>query len=142
MFNKTVRVVEGKLPDTVRREIKSFFDRIKSGSVTIQIKRYHARRSVNQNAYYWGVVIPMIMEEMGELDSQYTHNLLKEIMSPKFPWMREEGREVNGKWIDGPLKSSKDYDKAQWEELMSAVRIWASINLGINIPEPNQTEFV
>ena len=37
------------------------------------LKKKFQKRSLKANAYYWGVVIPLIMAEMGENDEGYVH---------------------------------------------------------------------
>ena len=91
-------------------------------------------RSNNQNRYYWSVVVGILSEETG-----YDANEIHEMIKRKF---LTEHRIVKGKKgqvlqldVDG---STTDLDTKQFEELMSKIRIWASRDLSIYIPEPNE----
>lgn len=90
-------------------------------------------RSNPQNRYYWSVVIGTISEETG-----YTPSEVHEIIKHKF---LTEVRLLNRKDKVVELKvsgSTANLDTKQFEELMSQIRIWASSELSIFVPEPNE----
>lgn len=45
--------------------------------ITIEIHNKRTRRSVAQNAYYWGVYLPIIAKETGESNIDRLHELFK-----------------------------------------------------------------
>lgn len=90
-------------------------------------------RSNPQNSYYWGCVVQILSDELG-----YTPNEVHEIIKHKF---LTEKKIVIRRKTEIPLnfsKSTTQLDTKEFEELMSKVRQWASIELGIYIQEPNE----
>lgn len=98
--------------------------------VVLTVKRERKDRSLNQNNYYWGVVVTMIGQAIGETDIESVHEVLK----------REHNyyiRTVSGRDIRVPL-STADLNTADFEAYMERVRRWASEYLSLYIPLPNE----
>lgn len=95
---------------------------------------YKKDRSNGQNRYYWGVVLKAFYNsEIG-----YTAEEWHEIIKHKF---LKEWRTVKGKTKTEEIeitRSTTDLNTKEFEELMTKIRQWASIELGIWIPEPNE----
>lgn len=79
----------------------------------------------NQNGYFWGVIIRMIADHIGELDQDYVHDAVlvavghfKEVLGTKVP------------------KETKDMEAGEFQELMKRIQIWASKTLDLYIPDP------
>lgn len=82
----------------------------------------------NFNGYYWGVIIRMVSDHMGELNDSYTDDLLQiETGNVK---RSDSGKEI-------PL-GHKEMSGGEFAEYCSRCRIWASKELQLNIPEPNE----
>lgn len=82
-------------------------------------------RSLNENNYYWGVVVEELSQFTG-FTPQETHTLLKN----KFL-----------KIVKGKLESARsttDLSVAEFENYLSQVRQWASEELNVFIPTPNE----
>lgn len=120
---------------------KNFQDTCKNGYYTIKVTKDKKVRSILQNAYYWGGVIPIIQEAMKEqwgevlpvtATKEYIHELLKgrylfyEVCIPD-----------TGEVIKMP-RSTTDLSTTEFNEYIDLCRMWAMENLGIDIPEPNQ----
>lgn len=108
--------------------------------VEITIKRKFKKRTSGQpgeetnfNGYYWGVIVKIIADEIGEIDQDIVHN-----------------------WIQlavGNTKSMKDGTKvpagtshmsgAEFSDYCSRVRMWTGQKEGLNIylPEPYEAEY-
>lgn len=92
------------------------------------------QRSGRQNRYYHGVVL----RTFGNSEIGYTEQEWHEILKHKF---LKEWRTVKGKTKTEEIeitKSTTDLNTKEFEEFMTKVRQWASIELGIWIPEPNE----
>lgn len=99
----------------------------------IIVKPYRKVRSDNQNRYYWGVVVKMLCEELGYSDEE-----MHEVLKQRF-LMREKVQVAGVEYaIYGNTSSLSTTD---FEDFLSKVRAWASIDLGVFIPEPNEAEF-
>lgn len=90
-------------------------------------------RSNNQNRYYWGVVVNELSEHTG-----FTPDEVHEILKHKFLWkvLFVKAKSGTDKVLVG--KSTAQLTTAEFENFMRDVRQWASIELGVWIPEPNE----
>lgn len=96
--------------------------------VSVVISAWRKARSTPQNRYYHGVVIPLIAESTGYTNTE-THEILKQMFFSK---------EVTiGKKTVLIATTTKE-NTVEWEEKMSMIRSWASGDLHIFIPEPNE----
>ncbi len=98
-------------------------------------KKYKRRTSgqpdeeTNFNGYFW-VIIGMISDEMGELDKDYTHDLV----------LNQVGHFRVDKYGDKHALETKDLSGGEFAELCSKIRIWASKELSLYLPEPHECE--
>ena len=76
------------------------------------------QRSSPQNRYFHGVMLQILSDELG-----YTLEEIKGVVKYKFG-----------------IKSTSSLSTADFESFMSDIRQWASRDLSIWIPEPNETE--
>lgn len=97
--------------------------------IQLIIKKYHTTRSLKQNAYYWGVVIPIIAEWVGEDDLESIHEALK----GKFLQVRN----VKGLKI---IQSTAKQNTTEFEIYLGKVKRWASMECGLIIPDPEQVD--
>ena len=101
--------------------------------VEIIIRKRVKKRSNDQNAYYWGVVIPILANHFGHDNPEDMHTDLKELFNPV------ESKVSPGKKIGGSTA------KMTTVEFMSAddsyverICRWAAIEHGIYIPPPSK----
>jgi hypothetical protein len=99
-------------------------------AVELQVKRYRKVRSLNQNAYYWGVVIPMIGNAMGETDIEAVHEVIKH---EHHYYIATVGKSE----LHVPL-STADLSTLEFEQFLEKVRRWASEFFSLYIPLPNE----
>lgn len=125
-------ISDGKLDiDNVERmqsHIKSL-SRDEPRKVVITIKPYRKSRSNNQNKYYWGVVIAILSDEIG-----YSTEEMHEALKYKF-LLVDNYKEIP------TVRSTSDLSTIEFEEYMTNVRQWASADLQIYIPLPNETDY-
>lgn len=96
--------------------------------VILTLRQYRKQRSNNQNRYYWGVVIHLLSEDTGE-----TPERIHDAMRLKF--LLRKGKKFP------ILKSSSELNTSEFEDYLSKIRSWASVEMGINIPEPHEVTF-
>ena len=90
-------------------------------------------RSTPENRYMWGVVIEILSTELG-----YTKNEIHEILKAmflsevKFLKTKEGVSEVR------IPRSTTELTTVEFENYLSDIREWSSIELGLFIPEPNE----
>ena len=76
------KVINGNLTVN-RKRIKDVLNSFEGKEITLTIQKKKKRRSNNQNAYYWGVVIPLMVEavkkEWGDTRSTNRKNVYHDV---------------------------------------------------------------
>jgi len=94
-------------------------------SYVLEIKHSKSRRSLNQNKYYWGVIITLFAENTG-----YTTNESHQELAGMFLRYDKEGKNFT--------RSTTELDTKEFEKYAEQCRFFMSENLGINVPLPNE----
>ncbi len=97
----------------------------------VTVEQHKNTRSQNQSRYYFGVIVKMLSDELG-----YTKGETHEILKGKF--LSEEVKVGNE--IIRYAKSTTDLKTNTFEDLMTDIREWASAELNIFLPLPNEIE--
>lgn len=121
-FDKYCKTLEGRRVEVVVREAK-------------------ARRSNNQNAYYWGVVIKLLQEHTGYHGSDGADEL-HEILRVKF-------LTVHTKFGDR-VRETSTLNTKEFEDYLDQIRNWAAVMFSVQndageivpfmIPLPNEVQ--
>ena len=101
--------------------------------VELTIRKKVKRRSNNQNAYMWGVMIPAIADCIG-IDNESAHEQMMQLHSVERVITRS-GHTFK------QIKRTSQMSTAEMEDYNSRVRIWASEFLGLYIPLPNEVQY-
>lgn len=110
--------------------------RDKDLAVTIEVKVKKRVRSDVQNAYYWGVVIAMIVERLRELGHDVDRDLAHEFLKGRF--LYSELTDPNsGEVMKIPRKTS-ELATNEFMEYIEHVKQFAAETLDIYIPDPNE----
>ena len=128
-------VVNGQLSPARIEAIMNCLAEHEGKPVVISIKR-GKKRSHNQNAFYWGIVIPAIkrlFEQNGDAVSpEKVHQFLKEHVAGMVDIIvLPDGRKK------AIVSTSTDLSTAEWEEYILKIRAWAG-QWGVDFPEPNE----
>ena len=131
-------VVNGRLKrnrNLIESALKTFEG--KDIEITIQLKR--KTRSNSQNAYYWGVVIPLIQQGLKEATGEIrdSNSIHYQILLPLLSSDREIINTETGQVIFEKLTSS-EMTTTQFSEYIMSIQKWASEFLDIDIPDPNE----
>lgn len=107
----------------------AYIDHIRSltGKVAVTVEPYRATRSDRQNRYYWAVVVELLASELG-----YTKDEMHEALKWKFLRIERDLPTV---------KSTSKLNTKEMEEYHAQIRMWASAELGIFIPDPNSIDY-
>jgi len=102
------------------------------GDYEFIIQKKFKKRSLPQNAWFWGGILPMIAEEMGEEDENEVFATLKS----KFLSKTKHIAGKNGQWEEVKIvgRSSK-LTTDQFSVFIERCRKWAGEFLGITIPD-------
>jgi hypothetical protein len=110
--------------------------REKDLAVTIEVKIKRNVRSDVQNAYYWGVVVAMIVERLRELGHDVDRDLTHEFLKGRF--LYSELTDPNtGEVMRIPRKTS-ELATGEFMDYLEHVKQFAAETLDIYIPDPNE----
>lgn len=118
------KVLNGKLTLKSTKLWNQNLKHFEGKEVEVCIQRYRKTRSLQGNRYYWGVIIPLTAEYCG-YDDQEMHEALK----IKF---------LSKKGIIPTVISTTKLDTAQFSDYIEKIKRWASVDLGLVIPEPEE----
>lgn len=111
---------------------------------TVQVYKSRSQRSDAQNRYYHGVVLEILAKELGyqkeEMHDALKQKFLRESKVIERSWRDKLGR-LNVKEVTlWNVGSTAGMSTKEFEELMTKIRTWASVELHIFIPNPNEIE--
>lgn len=124
------KVAQGKFIPSNTRSFRDAFAFHEGKEVELTVERKKKRRSNNQNAYYHGVVVPMIAQAMGEDSCEDVHNYLKAEFNWKYIVIGDEEKKF-------PQSTAK-LSTAEFSEYVAKIQRWASEFLSLYVPDPNE----
>lgn len=125
-------VKNGKLEIANKDNFKKNVRELEDKQVFIFLSERKKKRSLNQNAYYWGVVVDMLAEHLGYFPEEI-HEVLKQKFLPK------KEIQIMNKNVIIPESTTQLSTKA-FEDYTEKIRVWAALELNFVIPDPRQIE--
>ena len=99
---------------------------LKGERVQILVERRKKHRSIAENNYYWGVVIPLLCDHFGYFEEE-----MHDVIKLKFLY------EFDKRTGLARIRSTANLTTVEFEDLMTKIRTWASEE-GVFIPLPNE----
>ena len=121
-------VKQGKLSFNNLQQFTDYLKSLGEKSVEIIVRKIIRIRSNNQNRYYWGVVVPLLVNATG-----YTTEEMHEAL--KMLFLKDLTRKIP------TLRSTADLTTTEFEDYLGKVRMWAAQELSCVIPDPNEVDF-
>ena len=125
-----------------RRFKQEIGEKFKGQRIEITIRKKKKHRSSEQNRYYWGVVVPHILDAFIELGNdlqegnpehlQLIHDFLKRRCLPARQVCDAHGVEVE------LTPSTTDLSTTEMMEYIERVCLFAAESLNVAIPQPNE----
>jgi hypothetical protein len=117
--------------DKEKSRQERYLEKFKDGDLiykTVGKVRERKQRSLEQNAYYQGVVLKILSEYTG-----YDHDEMHDALRYKF--LAYEN-------VDGlmTILSTTQLNTKEFEVFLSRIRRWAAMDMGVFIPKPNEVE--
>lgn len=110
----------------VGKAVQKIFEYCKDDSkYVLEINKSKNIRSLNQNRYYFGVVLLILSDHFG-----YTTDELHQICAGTFLRYENKGKEF--------IKSTTKLDTKEFERYLEQIRMWALNEHQIIIPLPNE----
>lgn len=107
----------------------------KNERTVLKIQKYRKSRSLNQNNYMWGVVYQQIEDFTGmELDEVHRF-CTKKFLTIRTQIVNKKTGEV---LEEDTIRSTTDLNTGEMEEYLEKVRRFFLMELGIQIPLPNE----
>ena len=122
---------------TNKKTVREKFDSLTDGRYLITIKSVK-HRTLPQNAYYWGVVVPMVfsgLRDAGFNDVKTkddAHSIMKHLFLK-----RKIVNQVNDDCIEIE-GSTAELKTVEFNTYLEEIWQWAAEYLGISIPQPNE----
>jgi hypothetical protein len=129
-FDTIGRVVDGELKILNVSRLRDWAD----CDVTVVVERFHATRSLDQNAMYHGLIVRMLSEHTGFTHDEM-HEVLKAKFLPKHLSVPNQNGEIVGEFVIGG--STTKLNKLEFGEYCDSIVRWAAEDLGLVIPDPD-----
>ena len=124
----TGKVEQGRINYNNPAGLVIYVRSLEGKDVEVIIRVPKKNRSNPQNRYYWAVPIQLLSEATG-----YTTDEIHDALRMLF--LLDKDRKVP------TLRSTASLTTIEFEEYMSKIRTWASMELGCYIPEPNEADY-
>lgn len=118
-------------PDNQKQWL-DFAEKYNKKKVVLEITEDKPKRTLDQNAYLWGIVYKTISDYNGDTENDLHEYLKRKLLPPKFI-------KVLGKEVKVPA-STTDLSKSDFSDYIERIRAEVS-HLGIIIPEAQEDEF-
>lgn len=132
----TGKIIGGLPEASAWRPMLALLRQLEGQWVTITVRARKKRRSLKQNAYYFGVIVPLCGEFMrgygNRMDDDEVHEWLKEHVGKLTKYVTSPSG-VRTKIV----RSSRELDTGEWEDYMQDIRAWAA-DFDLHIPLPNE----
>jgi hypothetical protein len=131
----------GNLGPQTRQEIQQLLTTLEGKRVRVAISVVRAQRSINQNRYYWGVVVRAAREGLAdawglgswqEVDAEMAHDLLKQQFNSRDLVNENTGEVLR---VAG---STTALNKLEFEDYLENSRRWIQEWFNITVPLPNE----
>lgn len=123
---------DGKLVLDARGLFGAYVKRLANQAVTLTLKKASRRKSVNQLGYLFGVIYPVIAEELGY--RQYEVEEVHDAVARELRGLKPEPNPLKLRW------SLAEQDHEEVSRYIEDVRHWAVTNFGIVTPDAQKAE--
>ena len=105
-------------------------------NVEIVVKLRKSTRSSQQNRYYWGIVIPLVMQGMNDLGHDFNKQDTHEFIKANFNYA-EIVNETTGE-IFRATKSTTRLNKSDFSSMIEKLKQFSTEYLNVYIPDANE----
>lgn len=127
------KVIAGEFKPDRPEDFKRHLTNLEGHRIELIVERRRQKRSLPQNCFYFGVVIPLLAAHCGYDDLEEMHAILKE----KFPVGADLAAYIEAYVKMEKVESSADFLKEQFQFYIERIQRLAA-ELGIYIPDPRE----
>ena len=122
-----------------RNLIKDAISTFEGKTVNLTLELFRKKRSNSQNAYYHGVVIPLVQSGLKDATGEIRGReaIHYNILLPMFAPTRDIVNKETGEMISEKITSS-EMSISEFMDFIISIQRWAAEFLNIVIPDPNQ----
>lgn len=114
--------------EQMKKRFKDRLFQLEGKKIQLTLNRRTKKRSLKQNSYYWGAIVPMIAEEVGMLEEE-VHDALR------LMFLKDRTGKLE------TIRSTTQLTTGQFVEYLFDIQVWASSFLNIEKwPDPNEWE--
>ena len=124
-------------PET-QMAIRAILERMEGKRLFISIRELKRNRSSNQNAFYWGAVIPVVSQMFYNAGTFVSDDTVHEYLKKRFI-PAETMIDLDGKLFEVPASTSNK-STMEFENYLETVRAWAA-EYNTVVPYPHETQF-
>jgi len=126
-----MEIIYNSQEDGDKKRLYLVLKNLQSGVYKVTLQKIKDSRSLNQNKYYWAVVVSVLASEVG-----YFKDEMHMVLRRKFLGYTRTNP-ITGEQ-EMFAKSTTDLNTQEMEEYLDAIRVWAISELDIYIPLPNE----
>lgn len=130
------KVENGHISDACRKTIAQTIKSLNGKLIKITIEEKKKNRSLSQNNYYWGVVIPAIKIMFDEYGNNISNEQVHEFLKLEVGNLRDTITLPNGD-VTVITGSSAGLKTLEFESYLTKIRAWAA-EWDVFIPLPNE----
>ena len=124
----------------LKRDRNLIIDAIKSFEgcdVLITLEKPKKKRSNPQNAFYYGVIIPIVQNCLRDAGYLMTNEATHDLIKLKFLKETILTNEETGEIVER-VKSTTELSTSQFMDFVAEIRAFTNEYFGVDIPEPSQ----
>lgn len=125
------KVAETKINIYDKKRFHNYMAKMNGKEIQLSVGPKMKPRSLNENAYYWAVVVQTLADEFGYLPEEM-HSILKSLFLKKETLLKKK------KYMT--VASTALLSTIEFEDYCEKIRKWALVDHGVKIPLPNEID--
>jgi len=123
------KVIKNKIELFEKEKFQVYINKFENKEIQLTIELKNKKRSNQENRYYWGIVLEILSNHTG-----HTPDELHECFRAMFLkiWINIGSKEIES------IRSTTDLSTVEMEQYLTKIREFASIELNVYIPLPNE----
>lgn len=130
LFDVTIK--EGVMTFADKDEFQRYWKSL-SGNYQLSLSRRRKPRSVEENSYYWGVIVNLLSNHIGQFP-EVTHEVLKSLFLKEIRFIRANDKVIKVERV----KSTTELSTFEAERYYEEIRQWSQEFLDCYIPLPEK----
>lgn len=135
-----IKIISNVAGGILKRNRNLIIEAVKSfegQAIEIVFRKPTKKRSNPQNAFYYGVVIPIVNNALREAGTVLTLDDTHEILKLKFLKETISVNEETGEMLER-IKSTTELTTGQFCDFIKQIQIFAAEYFGVIVPDPNE----